>query len=525
MYNAKSSIADYSDRLKQISEFCFDAMFRGIKHQDETCDKPRSSNRTLSGVTANVSNEVNNLPVCLQRRPSSLPKNWRHKFQCDDARNLSASPADFKAQKRLSATQSYVERATGHVQSVPDASPITASGRESTQGMSTQLQGLAFLAPDTIALKIFSYLDPVSLCQASRCCYSWHELSTDSYLWKSLSCRKPYLFSPSLLNSLIIKYTKNDTGEISWRKVFSEQYRISSNWRKGRCFIKEFSGHSEGVSCIQFDDERIVSGSFDTTIKVWNIGSNSILLAQTLTGHSKTVRCLHLSGNRLVSGSKDCTLKVWEMEKKENWSSIACKATMIGHSDAVRSVDVCGERVISGSYDCLIKLWDIKTGACLNTLRGHTAPILCVQSDDDKIISGSADTCIKIWDYSGSCLQTLTGHRDSVACLQFDSKRIISGSFDWTIRVWDINTGEHIRTIDWRTAEGHNRAVRCLQADDQRFLSGSDDKTIKVWNIETGERLVTLRSTGYGITCLQFSDTRIVSGSYDNKVLLWDFTV
>jgi len=66
---------------------------------------------------------------------------------------------------------------------------------------------------------------------------------------------------------------------------------------------------------------------------------------------------------------------------------------------------------------------------------------------------------------------------------------------------------------------------RCLQADDQRFLSGSDDKTIKVWNIETGERLVTLRSTGYGITCLQFSDTRIVSGSYDNKVLLWDFTV
>jgi len=61
--------------------------------------------------------------------------------------------------------------------------------------------------------------------------------------------------------------------------------------------------------------------------------------------------------------------KVWEMEKKESWSSIACKATMIGHSDAVRSVDVCGERVISGSYDCLIKLWDIKTGACLNTLR------------------------------------------------------------------------------------------------------------------------------------------------------------
>ena len=65
-----------------------------------------------------------------------------------------------------------------------------------------------------------------------------------------------------------------------------------------------------GVSCVQFDDNRIVSGSSDKTIKVWNIRTNTTWAALTLEGHSGDVRCLHLHGNRLVSGSSDRTIKV-----------------------------------------------------------------------------------------------------------------------------------------------------------------------------------------------------------------------
>ncbi len=73
---------------------------------------------------------------------------------------------------------------------------------------------------------------------------------------------------------------------------------------------------------------------------VWNIRTNSPWSVMTFVGQSGTVRCLHLMGNRLVSGSTDQTLKVWDLSVQDEWSSIACKVTMVGHTDTVRCVQV-----------------------------------------------------------------------------------------------------------------------------------------------------------------------------------------
>ena len=55
--------------------------------------------------------------------------------------------------------------------------------------------------------------------------------------------------------------------------MFSERFRLRNNWLGGRCNVRTFEGHTQGVSCVQFDDTRIVSGSSDKTIKV-NISPN-----------------------------------------------------------------------------------------------------------------------------------------------------------------------------------------------------------------------------------------------------------
>ncbi|CAG2220949.1 FBXW7 [Mytilus edulis] len=391
------------------------------------------------------------------------------------------------------------------------------------RGCPSNCQDILTWLPTSLAHKIMSYFDPVTLCKAAQVCCLWGQLTEEPSLWRKFCCQQKWRLSKAAEHKQVISHMSPE-GSIQWKKVFAERYRLRQNWLNGRCTVRTFEGHSQGISCVQFDDTRIVSGSSDKTIKVWNIRTNAPWSVQTLVGHSGTVRCLHLEGKRLVSGSTDKTIKVWDLSTQESWSSIACKVTMVGHEDTVRCIQVDDDKVISGSYDFTIKVWDLKTGSCRNTLRGHQAAVLCIQFNETKIVSGSCDKAIKIWSYEGACIRTLTGHQDAVTCLQFDSTRIVSGSMDCNLKMWDIHSGDCINTMDWKASEGHTGVVRCLQADSWRLCSAADDKTIKVWNLQTGERLVTLRNHTDGVTCLQFNDFIIVSGSYDKTVKLWDFS-
>ena len=85
-------------------------------------------------------------------------------------------------------------------------------------------------------------------------------------------------------------------------------------------------------------------------------------------------------GRRVVSGSCDNTLKVWDVATGE------CVATLEGHSSAVRceviSVAVFpdGRRVVSASDDKTLKVWDVETGECVATLEGHSSYVRCAAS-------------------------------------------------------------------------------------------------------------------------------------------------
>jgi WD40 repeat protein len=61
--------------------------------------------------------------------------------------------------------------------------------------------------------------------------------------------------------------------------------------------------------------KQIISGSWDKTIKVWNLETGKEL--DTLTGHTDSVQAVVVTpdGQRIISGSWDNSLKVWSLEK------------------------------------------------------------------------------------------------------------------------------------------------------------------------------------------------------------------
>jgi len=114
------------------------------------------------------------------------------------------------------------------------------------------------------------------------------------YLFRGCKEGKPYF----LLNSLIS--TKEGPRPDSFFRglcpaVHQDIAKIDSNWRNGRCAISRINCESEqskGVYCLQYDDDKIVSGLRDNTIKIWD--RKTLECKRTLTGHTGSVLCLQV---------------------------------------------------------------------------------------------------------------------------------------------------------------------------------------------------------------------------------------
>ena len=63
--------------------------------------------------------------------------------------------------------------------------------------------------------------------------------------------------------------------------------------------------------CLQCDSRVVVSGSADSTIRLWDYSGQC---RRVLEGHIGVVRCLCLRGDRLVSGGDRKRIVVWDVE-------------------------------------------------------------------------------------------------------------------------------------------------------------------------------------------------------------------
>ncbi len=288
--------------------------------------------------------------------------------------------------------------------------------------------------------------------------------------------------------------------------------------------ILSLQGHEAGIcveACLAFspDGRLLASGSWDHTIKVWDVDTGKLL--QTLQGHQDLVLSIAFSPNGLLlaSGSADKTIKLWNINTGEPLQTLKEEGSWI--SSLAFSPD--GQMLAAEGEHYSIKLWDLSSGLLLETLMGHDNVINSVKFSPDGLLiaSGSADGSIKLWEVnSGHLLQTFIGYEILSIAFSPNGLLLASGDAASQIKLWDIKSGKLKQTL-----KGHKNWVLSVifSPDGHMLASGSHDHTIKLWNIPDGKLLETLTGHENDVNSIAFNPdgSLFASGSRDKTIKLW----
>ena len=97
----------------------------------------------------------------------------------------------------------------------------------------------------------------------------------------------------------------------------------------------------------------------------------------------------------VISGSEDTTLRVWNIE------SGSCLHILGGHEGMITCLVSHGDHVSSGNDDQCVRVWNISNGQCVHKLEAATGLIYSMTySDEGKyIIAGGTDGTVNLWDF------------------------------------------------------------------------------------------------------------------------------
>ena len=338
-----------------------------------------------------------------------------------------------------------------------------------------------------------------------------------------------------------------------FKSIYMRHHLIRKSWMNDEVAPRHiaFRAHQRHVvTCLQFDADKILTGSDDSNINVYDTQTGA--LRAKLEGHEGGVWALQYEGNVLVSGSTDRSVRVWDIERG------ICTQTFQGHTSTVRCLQILlptsvGKTpdgkdimmpkqplIITGSRDSNLRVWKLpnpgdpvfhqagpapdESSECpyfVRALTGHHHSVRAIAAHADTLVSGSYDCSVRVWKIStGEIVHRLQGHQQKVYSVVLDHKRnrCISGSMDNIVRVWSLETGTPLHVLD-----GHTSLVGLLDLQQDRLVSAAADSTLRIWDPENGQCKSLLTAHTGAITCFQHDGQKVISGS-DRTLKMWDVT-
>ncbi|XP_040217091.1 F-box/WD repeat-containing protein 7-like [Rana temporaria] len=262
--------------------------------------------------------------------------------------------------------------------------------------------------------------------------------------------------------------------------------RDRSPLQDSQFLVHSLEGHSDLVTSVLIHHRSIVSGSWDTSVRVWDLFSASEV--RTLCGHTGAVTCLASVSpgeaqqnsslfppyeHFVCSGSADCSIKVWSLISGQPVLSIY---TFSAVSAIVHIPDT--KLIISGSDGGKIDVWDLETQENVRSERAHEEKVTALQLHAGLLYSGSSDGDLKVWKVSSSGWLSLLHSCDSLS-LPLRGLYALCATPD---HIYVANQGASLKVVDWKRGRRPEYRTRVYC-------------TCIVWNREKSKRFVKQKQT------------------------------
>uniref|UniRef100_UPI0037E78E64 uncharacterized protein n=1 Tax=Semicossyphus pulcher TaxID=241346 RepID=UPI0037E78E64 len=271
---------------------------------------------------------------------------------------------------------------------------------------------------------------------------------------------------------------------------------LRSSWEKTKFRLRLLEGHNDIVTCVVAVDNLVVSGSRDTTVKVWHVPTATE--HKNLGGHTGGVTCLS------APPPEYCRRLAWSLSL----------------SDKERFI-------LSGSADCYVKIWALSIGQCIKSIYTFNAvTALCfVPEGDGYIITGSDGGKVQAWSWHTfeNC-QSINAHQEAVTSIQTQGPLVFSGSAEGGVSVWENRCSDRdpLRQLQQWSGQvtgcggGPGGRVTLSPRGDRVFLAhGRAWLKILDWRSGTMSRL-TNHSSIAGVTdCVHQTGGLLIGSCYD----------
>ena len=344
-----------------------------------------------------------------------------------------------------------------------------------------------------------------------------------------------FLLGGKLLRLNVEEHLKLYSDEIEANEVLSEklvevEYILSCEPPRPLDTVS----HDDWVSCVDADDQFIISGSYDNSVRLFSTKDrkNLLTIANAHDGPVTGVKFLKLVGSseRNELFFVTCGHDEVSMLRRVNTKTLKSEVVSIyrGHHRSVNCVDVCDDLIATGSFDKTLRLWSTRDDDDTTGELDENDP----RAGNKKATSKkqkmkSSEKSIN--KQNKGALMTLTGHHESITGVKWldscnEYKSLATCSMDRSIAIWDVEVGECKRRV--LSAKPLLGMDFCSERN--LIISASCDRHVRVWDARapdnaTAKTAYTSHNAWVSSVALgQVSTNNFISGGYDNLVKLWD---